>query len=75
MLTLLLKGVGKKNLLIEDSFALPPLSTAPVVHLKLRISPRIFEKMRNSPYGILWGWGETDSPKKPEIENIVTLSL
>ncbi len=27
----------------------------------LRISPRILEKIRNGPYGILWGWGETDS--------------
>jgi hypothetical protein len=34
-----------------------------VVHLYLRISPRIFEKIRNSPNGILWGWGETDSRK------------
>jgi hypothetical protein len=33
----------------------------PVVHLYLRISPRIFEKIRNGPNGILWGWGETDS--------------
>jgi hypothetical protein len=24
-------------------------------------SPRIFEKIRNGPNGILWGWGETDS--------------
>jgi hypothetical protein len=23
--------------------------------------PRIFEKIRNGPNGILWGWGETDS--------------
>jgi hypothetical protein len=30
-------------------------------HLYLRISPRIFEKIRNGPNGILWGWGETDS--------------
>jgi hypothetical protein len=32
-----------------------------VVHLDLRISPRIFEKIRNGPNGILWGCGETDS--------------
>ncbi len=31
------------------------------LHLYLRISPRIFEKIRNGPNGILWGWGETDS--------------
>jgi hypothetical protein len=33
----------------------------PMVHLELRISPRIFEKNRNSPNGILRGLGETDS--------------
>ncbi len=40
---------------------LPPVSLITVVHLYLRISPRIFEKNRNGPNGILWGWGETDS--------------
>jgi hypothetical protein len=40
---------------------LPPVSLIPVVHLDLRISPRFFEKIRNGPNGILWGWGETDS--------------
>jgi hypothetical protein len=34
---------------------LPPVSLIPVVHLYLRISPRIFEKIRKGPYGILWG--------------------
>jgi hypothetical protein len=46
-----------------------------VVHLDSRISPRIFEKIRNGLNGILWGWGETDSRKKPEAKNLVTLSL
>jgi len=32
----------------------------PVVNLELRISPRIFEKIRNSPNGILRGLGETN---------------
>jgi hypothetical protein len=27
----------------------------------LRISPQIFEKIRNVINGILWGWGKTDS--------------
>jgi len=40
---------------------LPPVSLIPVVHLGLRISPRIFEKIQNGPNVILWGWGETDS--------------
>ncbi len=40
---------------------LPPVSLIPVVHLELRISPRIFEKNQNGPNGILRGLGETDS--------------
>jgi hypothetical protein len=40
---------------------LPPVSLIPVVHLGMRISPRIFEKIQNGPNVILWGWGETDS--------------
>jgi hypothetical protein len=54
---------------------LPSVSLIPVVHLYLRISPRIFEKIGNGPNGILWGWGETHSWKKPEAKNLVTLSL
>ncbi len=54
---------------------LPPVSLIPVVHLDLPLSPRIFEKIRNGPNAILWSWGETDSSKKPEAKNLVTLSL
>ncbi len=54
---------------------LPPVSLIPVVHLYSQISPRIFEKIRNGPNGILWGWGETDWWKKPEAKNLLTLSL
>jgi hypothetical protein len=53
---------------------LPPVLLVlltPVANLELRISPRIFEKIRNGPNGILRGLGETDS----EVENLVTLSL
>jgi len=32
-----------------------------VMHLDLRIYPRIFEQILKGPNGILWGWGETDS--------------
>jgi hypothetical protein len=49
-----------KIFLIEDFSHLPPVSRTPVVNLELRISPRILEKIRNSPNEILWGWGETD---------------
>jgi hypothetical protein len=56
---------------------LPPVSLTPVVHLELRISPQIFEKMRNGSIGVLRlrGLGETDSWKKTEVENLVALSL
>ncbi len=57
-----------KILLIEDFFHLPPVSTTLVVNLELRISPRIFEKLRNGPNGKLRGLGETDSWKKPEVD-------
>jgi hypothetical protein len=33
------------------------------------------KKIRNNPDGILRGLGETDSWKKTEVENLVTLSL
>jgi hypothetical protein len=49
-----------KYFLIEDFPHLPPVSTTPVVNLELRISPQIFEQIRNGPNGILWGWGKTD---------------
>ncbi len=49
--------------------------STPVANLELRISPRIFEKIRNGFNGILWGCGETDSWKEPEVKNLVTLSL
>jgi hypothetical protein len=61
--------------MIEDFFHLPPVSTTPVLHLELQISPQIFEKIWNGPYGLLRGLGETESWKNPEIENLVTLSL
>ena len=71
--TTLLKLVAKFAAVVADTggkFAvgivdaggnLPPVSLIPVVHLYLRIFPRIFEKFRNGPNGILWSWGETDS--------------
>ncbi len=61
--------------MIEDFLHLPPVSLTPVANRKLRISPRIFEKIRNNPNGILKGLGVTDSREKPEVENLVTLSL
>ncbi len=45
------------------------------VHLELRLSPQTLEKIWNGPNGILRALGETDSWKKPEVENLVRLSL
>ncbi len=39
--------------------------------LELRISPRIFEKIRNGSNSIIRGLGETDPSRKPEVKNLV----
>jgi hypothetical protein len=54
---------------ILPTVLLTPLATIPAanllpVHLDLRISPRMFDKIQNGPNEILWGWGEIDSCKK-----------
>ncbi len=64
-----------KIFLLEGVFHLTPVLLTPVANLELRISSRIFEKIRNNPNGIIRGLGETDSRKKPEAKNLVTLSL
>ncbi len=38
---------------VDTGGNLPPVSLIPVVHLELRISPRMFKKIRNGPNGIL----------------------
>ncbi len=55
--------------------SLSPMSLIPVINIHSRISPRIFEKIRNGPNGILGGPGDNDSWKKPEAENLVSDSL
>ena len=60
---------------VDTGGNLPPVSLTPVVHLDLRISPQIFEKILNDPNVIIRGLGEGDSWKKPEAKNLVTLSL
>ncbi len=62
------------HFLTEDFFHLPPVSLTPVANLELQISPRIFEKIWNGPNDTIRGLGETDSWKKPEAKNFVTLS-
>jgi hypothetical protein len=46
---------------VDTGGNLPPVSLTPVVHLDLRISPRIFKKNRNDPNVIFRGLGEGDS--------------
>ncbi len=73
------RGTGgkicRRCLVVDTGGNLPPVSLTPVVHLDLRISPRIFEKIRNDSNVIIRGLGEGDSWKKPEAKNLVTLSL
>jgi hypothetical protein len=57
---------------------LPSVSLIPVVHLDLRISPQIFEKIWNGPNGILqsrgWNWFMKKTRSK-KSRDIVPLSL
>ncbi len=61
--------------MIEDFLHLPPVSTTPVANLELRISPRIFEKIRNGPNGILRGLGEKNQKSKISWHCPFTLGL
>ncbi len=54
-----------KTFLIEDFFRLPPVSSTLMVHLELKISLGIFEKIQNGPNGIIRGLGKTDPCRKP----------
>jgi hypothetical protein len=49
----------------------------PVVHLELRISPRISKKFEIAlmRYSRAWGKLNHEKTKKPEVENLVALSL
>jgi hypothetical protein len=53
----------------------PPVPLTPVVRHELQLSLRIFEKNGNGPNGIIRGLGETDPCRKPEVKNLVALSL
>jgi hypothetical protein len=64
-----------KIFLVEDFVHLPPVSTTLLVGLELQISPRIFEIIRNGPNSIIRGLRETDLCRKPEVGNLVALSL
>ncbi len=53
-----------KIFLLESFCHLPPVSLTPVANLDRRISPRIFEKIRNSPNVIIRGLGKLIQEKK-----------
>ncbi len=53
----------------------PPVSTTTVMHLDLRISPRIFEKIRNEPNVIFMVLEDDDSWKKNLKQKSPALSL
>ncbi len=61
--------------MIEDFLHLPPVSLTRWQTLSWEYLREFLKKIRNDPNGILWGLGETDSWKKPEVKNLVTLSL
>jgi hypothetical protein len=63
------------NFLLEDFSQLQPVSTTPVIHLEPRISPRIFEKFEMAVMVYSGAWGKLIHAKKPEVKNLVTLSL
>jgi hypothetical protein len=46
-----------------------------VANLELRISPRIFEKIRNDPNGIIRGLGEPDFKKNQKQKSRDTVPL
>jgi hypothetical protein len=55
---LLISVANLPSVSLIPAVILPPVSLIPVVNLELRISPQIFEKIRNGPNGILRGLGE-----------------
>jgi hypothetical protein len=57
----LILGVNDTVGVIVTRSKLSPVLLTPVVNLDFRISPRIFEQIRNGPYGTLKGLGGTDS--------------
>jgi hypothetical protein len=56
-------AINFSPMLLTPLNSLLPVSLTPVINNNLRISPRIFEKIRNgsNPNGILGGLGDTDS--------------
>ncbi len=53
-----------KKIIPENFSLLSPVSLTPLNNVHSRLSPRIFEKNRNDPNGILRGQGDTDLQEK-----------
>ncbi len=65
-----------KKIIPQNFFHLSPVSLTPVINIHSRLSPRIFEKIRNGPNGIHSGArGTLIYEKKPEVEILVSDSL
>jgi hypothetical protein len=75
MLTRLLKGFLKKpkHFLTEDFFYCHRCQRHLWCTLSCEYLREFLNKFKTVLNGILWGWGEIDSWKKPEVENLVTL--
>jgi hypothetical protein len=61
---------------VDTGGKLPPVLLIPVVHLDLRLSPRIFDKIRNGLNGLLWAEGKlihekTRSKKSPDTVPLI----
>jgi hypothetical protein len=49
-----------EKMLFQNFSLFSPVSMTPLINMHSRISPRIFNKIRNGPNGILRGRGDTD---------------
>ncbi len=77
MLTLLLKGVQKNVFLIfwlKIFFICHRRQRHQWCTLSCEYLREFSKKFKTVLMGILWGWGKTDSWKKPEVENLMTMS-
>jgi hypothetical protein len=61
--------------MIEDFFHLLPVSTTPVVHLELRISPRIIEKFETVLMVYSGAWGKLIHEKTRSRKSRDTIPL
>ena len=67
-------GWGSQKIRFQGA-NLPPVSLIPVVHLDLRMPPRIFENIRNDPIVLFSRASGKMIMKKSEAKNLATLSL